>query len=81
MKVELQKTKVKLPVTWEMCGEVEVDVKATKDMPKEQIYRMAIDKFYDNFDKIELPDGDYIDSSFSLSVDESDIEYLKLYNN
>lgn len=50
-------------------------------MPKEQIYRMAIDKFYDDFDKIELPDGDYIDSSFSLSVDESDIEYLKLYNN
>lgn len=64
-----------------MCGEVEVDVKATKDMPKEQIYRMAIDKFYDDFDKFELPDGDYIDSSFSLSVDESDIEYLKLYNN
>ena len=53
---------VKLPVTYEVCGFVEV--------PKGTIEE-AIDYFYENIDYIKLPtDTEYVDGSFQLSTDD-----------
>ena len=57
-----------LPVTWEVCGFVEVEADTIE---------AAVDYFNINTDNIELPDDStYVDSSFELSSD--DIECLRV---
>lgn len=60
---EEKKIMVKLPVTWEMCGFVEVP---TTDGRIET----AIQVFDKTCDDIPLPtDGEYVDSSFCLTTE------------
>ncbi len=55
---------MKLAVTWEMCGYVDVEADTLEE---------AMEKFYDECDYIKLPsDGEYIDGSFQLSTDDVD---------
>lgn len=60
---------IKLPVTWAVCGLVEVD----KDTIPEAI------EFFDNcIDSLSLPaDGEYVESSFELTTREE--EEIALY--
>lgn len=60
--------KVKLPVTWEMYGIVEVEANSVED---------AIKKFDEICDELPLLDGDYVDASFDLSSREA--EYIELF--
>ena len=63
--------KFKLPVTWEMCGVVEIEAESLE---------AAVDYFNENSDHINLPTGEdviYVDGSFNLSCDE--ISYLELF--
>ena len=61
--------KIKLPVTWEVCGIVEIEANSIEE---------AIDYFNENCDNIELPkDGEYVDGSFCLS--DNTPEFIKLY--
>ena len=61
--------KIRLPVTYEVSGFVDVEAESIEK---------AIDKFYESIDYIPLPtDTDYIDGSFQLSTEEP--EYIKLY--
>ena len=61
--------KIKLPVTWEVCGIVEVEANSIEE---------AIDYFNENCDNIKLPkDGEYVDGSFRLS--DNTPEFIKLY--
>lgn len=60
--------KIKLPVTWEMCGFVEVEADSVED---------AVDMFDEITDELPLPDGDYVDGSFDLSCRET--EYIKCF--
>lgn len=51
--------KYKLPVTWEMCGYVEVEANTIEE---------AMKTFDETSDDIPLPnDGEYVDSSFRLT--------------
>lgn len=61
--------KIKLPVTWEMCGMVEIEADSIED---------AIENFYELTDEIPLPNGDYVDASFNLSCSEA--EYIECFN-
>ena len=55
---------MKLAVTWEMCGYVDVEADTLEE---------AMEKFYDECDYIKLPsDGEYVDGSFQLSTDDVD---------
>lgn len=65
--------KIKLPVTWEMCGTIEVEAKDLAD---------AIQKFNDNPDDFNLPFPHYVDDSFRLtSEDASEItEMVEQFN-
>ena len=55
---------MKLAVTWEMCGYVDVEADTLEE---------AMEKFYDECDYIKLPrDGEYVDGSFQLSTDDAD---------
>lgn len=61
--------KIKLPVTWEVCGIIEVEANSIEE---------AIDYFDENCDHIKLPkDFEYVDGSFNLS--DSEIEFIELY--
>ena len=67
----IPKKKFKLPVTWEMCGVVEVEAESLE---------AAVDYFNENSDHIKLPTGEdvvYVDGSFNLSCNE--ISYLELF--
>ena len=61
----------KLPVTYSVCGYVNVEAETIED---------AIQYFKENSDDIELPldvDTEYVDGSFELSSeDEEYIEFL-----
>lgn len=61
--------KIKLPVTWEMCGMVEIEADSIEE---------AIEKFYEDSDHIALPDDCcYVEASFGLSCEEP--EYIEFY--
>ena len=62
--------KIKLPVTWEVCGIVEVEANSIEE---------AIAKFDEGCDYIPLPDGEYVDGSFDLSYREEG--YIDLFQN
>ena len=62
--------KIKLPVTWEVFGIVEVEANSIEE---------AMEKFDETCDLIPLPDGDYVDGSFDLSCREMD--YIELFQN
>lgn len=56
---------MKVPVTWEMCGYVEI--------PGAKTVEEAMEIFNETSDEIPLPtDGEYVDSSFHLSSDDVD---------
>ena len=55
---------MKLAVTWEMCGYVDVEADTVEE---------AMNKFNEDYDSIQLPtDAKYVDGSFSLSTDDVD---------
>ena len=57
----------KIPVTWEVCGIVEVKADTLEE---------AMETVRDD-DSIELPkDNDYVDGSFCLSTDDEDAVML-----
>ena len=61
--------KIKLPVTWEVCGMIEIEADSIED---------AVAKFDKDIDYIGLPpNGEYVDGSFDLS--DREIEYLELF--
>lgn len=61
--------KIKLPVTWQVCGIIEVDA---DNIPA------AVEYFDQNSDHIALPEeNEYVDGSFELSCREP--EYIKLF--
>lgn len=56
---------MKVAVTWEMCGFVEIDAPTMEE---------AMAYFNENSDDIPHPDdGDYVDGSFGLSSDEPEV--------
>lgn len=57
----------RLPVTWEVCGFVNVEAESLEE---------AVQDFNENIDEYELPDSEYVDGSFRLT--EDNIEVLKL---
>ena len=60
----------KMPVTWEVCGFVNVEADSIED---------AIQEFKKNSDCYELPnDPQYVEDSFCLSDDDPEI--IKAYN-
>ena len=62
--------KFKIPVTWEVCGVVEVESETLED---------AVRYFEENSDNIPLPsDSEYVDGSFGLSC--NDIDFIKTFN-
>ena len=64
------KKKIKLPVTWEVCGFVEVEAKSIEE---------AIEIFERDIDHIPLPENcEYVDGSFGLTDDEPD--FIACYN-
>lgn len=54
------KKKYKLPVSWEMCGIVEVEADSLEE---------AVAYFENNSDHIAFPSGEYVDASFGLNMD------------
>lgn len=61
--------KIKLPVTWEVCGLVEVEANSIEE---------AVEYFNQNSSDIELPENpEYVDGSFVLSDDDPD--YIKYF--
>ncbi len=53
---------MKVAVTWQMCGYV--------DIPDAKTMEEAMDRFNEESDCIELPEhGEYVDGSFALSSD------------
>ena len=57
----------RLPVTWDVCGFVNVEAESLEE---------AVQDFNENVDKYELPEPEYVDGSFRLT--EDNIEILKL---
>lgn len=57
----------RLPVTWEVCGFVNVTAESLEE---------AVQDFNENVDEYELPDSEYVDGTFRLT--EDNIEILKL---
>ena len=61
--------KIKLPVTWESFGIVEIEANSIEE---------AVKYFNENSDYINMPkNSEYVDGSFRLS--ESDPDFIKLY--
>ena len=61
--------KIKLPVTWEAFGIVEIEANSIED---------AVNYFNENSDYINMPkNSEYVDGSFRLS--ESDPDFIKLF--
>ena len=58
---------MKVAVTWEMCGYVDIDADTMEE---------AMEKFNEESDYIKLPDGVYVDGSFQLSSD--DVEEMEI---
>ena len=54
---------MRLAVTWEMAGYVDVEADTLAD---------AMKKFNKESDYIKLPNGDYVDGSFRLSTEDVD---------
>ena len=53
---------MKVAVTWEMCGYVDIDAETMEE---------AMEKFNENSDYIKLPtNGEYVDGSFQLSSED-----------
>ena len=62
--------KIRLPVSWEVCGMVEIEANTINE---------AMDIFEKTQDHIPLPnDFDYVDGSFDLTTKE--LEVIQLYN-
>lgn len=61
--------KWKVPVSWEMCGIAEIKADTLEE---------AMD-IAQNSDEVEIPDGEYVDGSFCLSIYEEDV-IRKTYN-
>lgn len=60
---------IKLPVTWECCGVIEVEADSIEN---------AIEYFDYHSDELPLPDDfEYVDASFQLSCNEP--EYVKSF--
>ncbi len=57
---------MKVAVTWQMCGYVEIDEPTMKE---------CMDYFNENSIHIELPmdNAEYVESSFELSSDDEDV--------
>lgn len=64
----------KIPVTWEMCGIVEIEAKTLQE---------AMDCAKDDEEEIPLPDDSiYVDGSWKLSYNSSEVDYVrKSFNN
>lgn len=61
--------KIKLPVTWELCGFVEVEAESIEE---------AVEYFKEHTYAIETPDDpEYVDGSFWLS--DEDVDFIALY--
>ena len=61
--------KIKLPVTWEAFGIVEVEANSIEE---------AVNYFNENSDYINMPkNSEYVDGSFRLS--ESDPDFIKMF--
>lgn len=55
-------TIMKVAVTWEMCGYVDIEAKTMEE---------AMEKFEDEVDHVKLPEnGEYVAGSFQLSSDD-----------
>lgn len=52
---------MKVAVTWEMCGYVEIEADTMEE---------AMEKFRNESEYIELPDGEYVDGSFQLTSED-----------
>ena len=60
----------KIPITWEMCGEVKIEANTLEEA-------MEIAKDDDGF--IPLPDGSYVDGSWQLT--NTDEGFIRQYYN
>lgn len=61
--------KIKLPVTWEAFGIVEIEANSIEE---------AVNYFNENSDYINMPkNSEYVDGSFRLS--ENDPDFIKLF--
>ena len=57
--------KFKLPVSWEMSGEIEIEAEDQKD------FMEKVEKYRENNDELGLPsNGEYIDASFVIADDD-----------
>ena len=54
---------MRLAVTWEIAGYVDVEANTLEE---------AMEKFREESDYIQLPNGDYVDGSFRLSTEDVD---------
>lgn len=54
---------MKVAVTWQMAGYVDIPADTMEE---------AIEKFRNESDYIPLPEGEYVDGSFSLTSDDVD---------
>ena len=54
---------MRLAVTWEMAGYVDVEANTLEE---------AMEKFREECDYIKLPNGNYVDGSFRLSTEDVD---------
>lgn len=60
--------KIKLPVTWEQCGEVVIDD------PSVHTIQEAVDFFNENQEHIPLPtEASYVDGSFMLTDSDPEV--------
>ena len=66
------KKKWKVPVSWEMCGIIEIEAETLED---------ALEQVQYHPDEVPIPDDSaYVDGSFSLSMYEVE-EIRTIYNN
>ena len=56
--------KFKIPVSWEMCGCLEIEAETLQEA-----VNLAIEKM----DEFPLPEGNYIDSSFKVDAEDAEI--------
>lgn len=56
--------KFKIPVVWQMVGKIEIEADTLED---------AVQKVHDS--TVPLPDGDYLEDSFEVAMDDYDIDY------
>ena len=64
----------KIPVTWEMSGFIEV--------PEDKCPTLREAMKYATSDEVDLPDGEYVDSSFRLAHEIDEIDVVReVYNN